>query len=239
MGVSTGISFLLRSAQEHGDWGAMPVIRWWHSLCCIDHTMFPRKAPMVARGLLAALAVGCGGSTAPPADGGGGAGGGLGGPAACQAAAMLDRSCTNDADCFAGLHAVDCCGSQKWIGLRATVEAQFSQLEAECVAGLPQCECAAQPTRTDDGSALRVGTNAGLTCREGVCTSFAPECGQPCAAGRTCLSCPAGPMMYAACSTACTSAATCTDPALPLCQSAAGGTTAMFCVASNVTCGTP
>jgi hypothetical protein len=181
-----------------------------------------------------AAGAGRGGST-----GGGGAGGTT---SPCQAVLALDRSCTTTADCFAGAHTSNCCGQVQFIGFRNSVKTQLQTLEAQCDATYPACGCAAGQPTADDGSRLRFGaqaSQAGVTCLQGKCTTFVPDCGQPCGAGTTCFSCISKPTMFAACTTMCTDSNACLDPALPLCQmGTSGNTSGKFCTASNVACDT-
>jgi hypothetical protein len=162
-----------------------------------------------------------------------------GGSGACQAVLALDRSCTTSADCVAVSHTTNCCGQEQVFGLRATEQARFTTLEAQCDPTYPACGCAAQQPFVDDGSQLRFQDTAGVACVQGKCTTFVPECGAPCATGTTCFSCTNHGSMFAACTTMCAGSVDCHDAALPLCQSSTTGNTyRMFCTASNVACDT-
>jgi hypothetical protein len=166
----------------------------------------------------------------------GGAGGG-GSP--CQAVLALDRSCTTAADCFGGGHVINCCGQMHFVGFRMSEQARFQTLEAQCDATYPPCGCAAQQPLADDGSRLRWNEKPGVTCQQGVCTTFVSDCARPCAAGTTCFSCSNHSSMFSACTTSCMGTAACTDPGLPLCQmGSSGNVQGMFCTASNVACDT-
>ena len=183
----------------------------------------------------------CGPSTLGGPDGGGGTGGagGTGGNGSCQAVQALDRSCTTSADCVAVLHVVNCCGSEMVFGLRASEQARFQTLEAQCDATYPACGCAAQQPVADDGSRLRFGDvgAAGVACVQGTCTTFVADCGRPCETGTTCFTCPNHTSLFAACTTACMLSTDCHDPTLPLCQTGTSGNTAgMFCTAADVAC---
>src|SRR6476659_10525183 len=79
-------------------------------------------------------------------------GGGTGGSGACQAVLALDRSCATSADCVAVSHTTNCCGQEQVFGLRATEQAHFATLEAQCDPTYPACGCAAQQPFVDDGS---------------------------------------------------------------------------------------
>ena len=181
----------------------------------------------------------CAGACGSGSLGGPDGGGGTGGSGACQAVLALDRSCTTSADCVAVSHTTNCCGQEQIFGLRATEQARFTTLEAQCDPTYPACGCAAQQPFVDDGSQVRFQGTAGVACVQGKCTTFVPECGAPCATGTTCFSCTNHGSMFAACTTTCTGSVDCHDAALPLCQSGSTGNTyGMFCTASNVACDT-
>ena len=190
---------------------------------------------------------GAGGSAGSTGSGGrgGGSGGSAGGGGAggttspCQTVLALDRSCTTAADCFAGAHVTNCCGTAQYVGFRNSVKTAFQTLEAACDATYPACECPIRQPTTDDGSALGFGDEPGVTCLQGKCTTFVPDCGQPCDSGSTCFSCVNHQQMFAACTTMCTGNTQCQDPSLPLCQMGMSGNTAgKFCTAANVACDT-
>jgi hypothetical protein len=175
--------------------------------------------------------------------GGSAGGGGAGGTTStCQAVLALDRSCTTATDCFAGAHTSNCCGQAQFIGFNNSVKAQFQTLEAECDATYPACGCAAGQPTTDDGSRLRFGdqaSQAGVTCLQGKCTTFVPDCGKPCAAGTTCFTCISHNANFAACTTMCADSNACLDPALPLCQmGSSGNVSGVYCTAANIGCDT-
>src|SRR6476646_2799075 len=129
---------------------------------------------------------GAGGNAGAGGSAGSTGGGGAGGTTSpCQAVLALDRSCTTAADCFAGAHTSNCCGQVQFIGFRNSVKTQFETLEAQCDATYPLCGCAAQQPTADDGSRLRFDRQADVTCLQGKCTTFVPDCGQPCGAGTT------------------------------------------------------
>jgi hypothetical protein len=161
---------------------------------------------------------------------------------ACLTVQTLDRSCTTDADCFAATNIADCCGRLQYIGLRTTVQTQYTGLEQQCQASWPACTCATRPTITDDGSTIKSGMTAGVTCHQGVCTTFVPACGGPCAAGLTCFSCQVSSGQFGACTTPCTDVAAssdCTNASLPRCQmGTSGNVDGTYCTAANVMCDT-
>jgi hypothetical protein len=186
---------------------------------------------------------GAGGSAGSAGSAGSTGGGGAGGTTSpCQAVLALDRSCTTAADCFAGAHTSNCCGQVQFIGFRNSVKTQFQTLEAQCDATYPACGCAAGQPTADDGSRLRFGdqaSQAGVTCLQGKCTTFVPDCGQPCGAGTTCFSCISRNTNFAACTTMCADNNSCLDPTLPRCQmGSSGNVSGMYCTAANVGCDT-
>ena len=89
------------------------------------------------------------------------------------------------------------------------MKTQFQTLEAQCDLTYPLCGCAAGQPTADDGSRLRFTDQAGVTCLQGKCTTFVPDCGQPCGAGTTCFSCISKPTMFAACTTMCADSNAC------------------------------
>jgi len=185
---------------------------------------------------------GSGSGGAPGTGGGSGSGGapgtgGAGGASACQAIAALDRSCSTNDDCVAEQHVANCCGTLRDIGVRASQAAAFATLEAACVASYPACRCPVVATTTDDGSIIKSDAKAGVACVAGVCTTFVPDCGHPCAAGTTCFTCVTHLTMYGACTVACANSDACHDPALPRCQQGtSGNVSGMYCTATNITC---
>jgi hypothetical protein len=181
---------------------------------------------------------GAGGSgTGGSGTGGSGAGGAGGNP--CVVIPTLDRSCVADDDCFAALYLVNCCGTERYIGLRATERSRYQMLETQCHMTWPVCQCASGAPSTDDGSFPAPGTEPSVACQQGVCTTYIAACGHPCAPGTKCFTCASGPGTFAACSAGCDSAADCADPSTPTCQRATSGGYSKFCAPSNVACGTP
>jgi hypothetical protein len=121
---------------------------------------------------------GSGGGSGAAAGTGGSGGSGtaasacVGGAQSYQAP-MLDKSCEEDEDCFAGLHTSDCCQSQVALGFNAAVRAEFDAYEAGC--RVNPCPCPAKPTRAEDGSPLAAGVSPVAECREGVCFARPPD----------------------------------------------------------------
>jgi hypothetical protein len=163
--------------------------------------------------------------------GGGGRGGG--GATACQQVGTLDRSCAKDTDCMAVVHTTNCCGAAVWLGLRSTEAQAFATLESTCDASYPACGCASGPPTTDDGSTVMRGGAVSASCQGSICKTFATACGQPCEAGRSCLTCGAQDAGVSVCSLRCSGDTSCTEAAYPRCQSGFG---TGICAASNLPC---
>jgi hypothetical protein len=123
--------------------------------------------------------------------------------------------------------------------MRTSVQAQYQALEPQCDATYPACGCAEGQPTTDDGSRIQFTATPGVTCLHGVCTTFAAQCGAPCASGTTCFSCLSHNTAFAACTTMCSGSTDCHDSTLPICQfGSSGNTSGMFCTASGIACDT-
>lgn len=65
---------------------------------------------------------------------------------------IRNRACTEDTQCAAEPHVVDCCGTQSVVGFRATDLPSFRHLAEECASFLGDCDCVPGITTADDGS---------------------------------------------------------------------------------------
>jgi hypothetical protein len=134
----------------------------------------------------------------------------------------------------------DCCGRLQYVGLHTTVQSIYTGLEAQCQTIWPACGCATRATILDDGSTIKSGMSVGVKCQQGVCTTFVPACGGPCAAGTTCFSCQITSGQYGACTTPCTDVAAgsdCTNASMPRCQmGTSGNVDGTYCTAAGVMC---
>jgi len=138
-----------------------------------------------------------------------------------------------------GSHVANCCGTSIALGFRTTVQTQFAALEPLCDMSYPGCGCPTGLPMTEDGSTLRFDQQAGVTCLQGKCTTFVPDCGKPCASGTTCFTCISHNANFAACTTMCTDSSQCSDPSLPLCQmGTSGNVSGKYCTAANIMCDT-
>jgi hypothetical protein len=153
----------------------------------------------------------------------------------CAFVPTIDRSCTVDADCLAFTHTTSCCGSAVWVGVHASEKDRFAALEAACDRTYPACGCASGPPTTDDGSIVRFGSTAGVSCQTGTCKTFSKACGHPCDVGRSCTSCmmpDAGSTSF--CTLQCKGDTMCTESGRRRCLlSFANG----VCVDPNMACG--
>lgn len=85
----------------------------------------------------------------------------------------FDKQCAVPEDCAAVLHQVDCCGSLVALGFNKGELPEFEAAEAFCAIE-PICDCAPQPTVSEDGEA---GEQFVPACVEGVCKAVP---GDPC-----------------------------------------------------------
>jgi hypothetical protein len=158
----------------------------------------------------------------------------------CLIILTLDRSCTTTEDCFSAATIADCCGSGRVVGLRKSEQAKYADLEQQCEATWPACACPTGPTILDDGSTTMPGMSVGVTCQDGVCTTFVPACEGPCASGTTCFSCQVPGGQFAACTTPCKDVdggTDCPNPDLPRCQHGTSGNTyGTYCTSATAAC---
>jgi hypothetical protein len=85
----------------------------------------------------------------------------------------LDKSCSADADCFAGIHVADCCGSRVVLGYNDSAAADFDAYEADCVQRA-LCPCISQPPTLEDGQATSDVDQAVARCISGQCFGSGP-----------------------------------------------------------------
>ena len=87
---------------------------------------------------------------------------------------LLERSCTDQADCDVGLHQIDCCGTLQAIGINISSRTAFDHVEQACRAEFPACGCAPQGIQTDDGLGFDL-TQVDVACDIGICRTFAVQ----------------------------------------------------------------
>lgn len=85
----------------------------------------------------------------------------------------LDKSCATDDECFAGVHTLDCCGSQVVLGYRVSEQASFDDYEAECAARAV-CRCAPAEPTIEGGQATSDIEHRKAICNGGQCLGTGP-----------------------------------------------------------------
>ena len=94
----------------------------------------------------------------------------------------LLKACQSDSDCVIEQEQTDCCGTILYVGVDTASVAAFSACEAAWVAHFPGCGCASNQTKTEDGKATVLGSDASapqvhctdFTMNGGVCMTFTP-----------------------------------------------------------------
>lgn len=89
------------------------------------------------------------------------------------------KICTNDADCVARTHVVDCCGTLEAVGIASGSAAAFSSCEEERARTVPVCDCVAQPAKAEDGKLVPESGVVSVHCIDrtsssGICKTFVP-----------------------------------------------------------------
>lgn len=84
----------------------------------------------------------------------------------------FDKTCSTAADCFIGLHQINCCGSIKAIGINQAEKSRFAADEKICESQYPGCGCPGAPTVAEDGK-FESGTRMiGVECPAGKCMTL-------------------------------------------------------------------
>ncbi len=95
--------------------------------------------------------------------------------ATCDPAALaIDRSCTSDSQCRAGIFTVNCCGTARAIGYNVVSGALFELLRDGCdriYGGVRMCGCPTLPTELDDGTRSLDHDRIMASCVSGRCSS--------------------------------------------------------------------
>jgi hypothetical protein len=84
----------------------------------------------------------------------------------------FDEQCDSKADCAAVLHTIDCCGSEKILGINKNAVDAFNEAEAACDQQYPECDCLPNPPIAEDGNSVLDPSEAQLACNAGVCETF-------------------------------------------------------------------
>lgn len=83
----------------------------------------------------------------------------------------FDKSCELDTDCTVVVHQTDCCGNSVAVGISASEQDAFYDVETECSIDFPPCGCPSRPTEAEDGG--RAGVQLiDVECNEGTCTTY-------------------------------------------------------------------
>ena len=95
--------------------------------------------------------------------------------ASCEgfAAPALDKSCIRDDDCFAGVHTLDCCGSQVVLGYSVSEQASFNGYETECMTRAV-CRCAPNEPTIEGGQVTSDIELRRAVCSAGHCLGTGP-----------------------------------------------------------------
>jgi hypothetical protein len=88
-------------------------------------------------------------------------------------APAYDKSCTTDADCFAGIHTSDCCGSKVVLGYNIVEQDRFTSYEADCTARA-LCRCLSDSPRLESGQVTSDLEARFGTCNSGQCLGSGP-----------------------------------------------------------------
>ena len=98
------------------------------------------------------------------------------GPVACgdfpPTFPLFDKQCVSKADCAVVAHTIDCCGSEKLIGIHEGAVGEFNEAEALCDSQMPQCDCLPNPPVAEDGNSILDANEVSLACNAGKCETF-------------------------------------------------------------------
>ena len=87
----------------------------------------------------------------------------------------FDKRCAAPADCEIAFHQINCCGSEKALGINKAEHDRFTTAEATCRGQYPGCGCAAMPPVAEDGkSSMNGGPDIAVDCRAGACATYIP-----------------------------------------------------------------
>lgn len=96
-------------------------------------------------------------------------------PTSCAGYARptLQKSCKSDADCFAGVHTADCCGSLVVLGYNTAAKVAFATYESDCTKRAT-CACAPLPATLENGQATPDVNQRVALCITGQCYGSGP-----------------------------------------------------------------
>lgn len=83
----------------------------------------------------------------------------------------FSRACNVASDCTVGLRRIDCCGTERAIGVASGEAERFARAAAICSAQYPDCDCLPRGIDTDDGQTAESRDQVTVDCLNGACTT--------------------------------------------------------------------
>ena len=85
---------------------------------------------------------------------------------------VAPKACAQNADCTYLLQTIDCCGSQKAVGIQKSAKDAFEAIEVKCAQQMSVCDCLPKPVVMEDGQNAGSGLIA-VECDSGYCMTWA------------------------------------------------------------------
>jgi hypothetical protein len=82
------------------------------------------------------------------------------------------KACGQTSDCTIALKTIDCCGSQRAVGLAKFAKDAWAKAELACAQGMAICDCSPKPLQFEDGLSGGDGLMA-VQCEAGQCLTYA------------------------------------------------------------------
>lgn len=82
------------------------------------------------------------------------------------------KSCTATSDCTYVLQTIDCCGSQRAVGIAKFAKDALEKAEFSCSQQMAVCDCMPKPVQLEDGLTAGDGLTA-VQCEAGSCMTYA------------------------------------------------------------------
>lgn len=83
----------------------------------------------------------------------------------------FSKACGGDGECAIGVHQINCCGSQKAIGMNRGEVPRFEAAEKICRSQFPRCGCPTLPTVAEDDRSETQGVIQ-VRCSAGACMTY-------------------------------------------------------------------
>lgn len=83
----------------------------------------------------------------------------------------LSRACNTTDDCAFGLRQIDCCGSNRAVGIATSEIDRFARGASICSSQFPECDCIPRGTETEDGELATREDHIVVECVQGACTT--------------------------------------------------------------------